>query len=454
MIKTNSIKKQTSFVSNFINTSGSTILISILSLLSSILLSRALGPNGRGELTLIILYPTMILTFGRFGIGHSINFYASKVSKNTIIINSIFLSLVLGIGLFFISILTVSFLRPFFFKEINIDYLYFGCLLIPFLLLYDILPSLLQGLNKIKLRNLLYTLLALINFLLFFVFIILLDYGIWGGIMSYFISYFIVGILALWIVIKERDPKKNKFEFSFSKKLLIYGLKSHIGNIFKQLSYRGDILVVSYFLEAKWVGYYIVAVNIAEILWKLPEVLGVVLLPKIASENKINARRLTPIVFRALMYPMTLIVFCIFIFNRFIIILFYGVEFLPSVTALTIMLPGIFALSFWKIIATDLIAQGHALEYSITSGLAAISMIIFDFILIPLFDINGAALATSLSYTIATIYIIIKYLKVSENNFTDLIKPIKSDFVLYSFYYKKMISYIKFKKEEVSSDYK
>lgn len=53
--------------------------------------------------------------------------------------------------------------------------------------------------------------------------------------------------------------------------------------------------------------------------------------------------------------------------------------------------------TIWKVLANDIIAQGHPIAYSFTTALAFCTMIVMDLLLIPRFGINGAAIGSSIS---------------------------------------------------------
>jgi Na+-driven multidrug efflux pump len=58
-------------------------------------------------------------------------------------------------------------------------------------------------------------------------------------------------------------------------------------------------------------------------------------------------------------------------------------------------------------------------------------MISLDLLLIPVLGINGAAIASSISYIVATISIIFSYTRITGNPLRGLLIPTKSDFATY-----------------------
>jgi O-antigen/teichoic acid export membrane protein len=397
----------------------------------SIITARYLGPAGRGTLALLILIPIIAVTFGRLGVGHSINFYASKVPKDRLISTSLVLSVLVGLVFSIVSIPLILLLRNLFFKGISTPLMLLACSFIPFAFLQDYLPSIFQGFYKIKRRNLLVAAFPFFNLVLLVVLVIRLKMSLWGAVIAYAGTNVIIVIISLFLVLKELEIKKIRPDFHLMKTLLTYGLQSHIGLIFKELNYRGDMLLVSYFLNPAAVGYYATAVNIAELLWKLPEAVGTVLLPKISSMDIKEAKVFTPLVFRTMLIPMAVMCLAVLFAGKYIIVIAFGREFLPAVPVLALLLPGILAMAFWKIIANTLIGLGYAIKYSITSGVALVFMVVFDVILIPKIGLKGAAVASSISYLVATVLIIVLYVRLTGVSYKALLIPRKSDFTIY-----------------------
>lgn len=425
------------FTKYSINTIANQFIILVISVLISIITARVLGPEGKGQLTLILLIPMLSITFGRMGIGHAVNYYASRTSSTKLIVNSFVLSTLLSILLVALTLPVAYALKDVFFKTINEKLIVLISFFIPFYIFNNHFISLLQGLYKINIRNLLLVSQPMLNLLLLILLITILKLGLNGAVIASIIALLFAVFLSGIFLLKEIKVKEISLDFSLMRQLLTFGFKSHIGNILKDLSYRSDILIISYFLPAAFVGYYIIAVTIAEIIWKIPDAVGSVLLPYVAHMDNNSAKTFTPVVSRVVLVPVTIACLLIFLFGKNIITLAFGQEFLPSSSVLVILLPGILSFALWKILANDLIAQGYPARYSLTSGIALVTMVVLDLLLIPKFGINGAAVASTVSYIAATASIIFIYTRITDNSFKDLLIPVRSDFSFYKNYLRK-----------------
>ena len=79
----------------------------------------------------------------------------------------------------------------------------------------------------------------------------------------------------------------------------------------------------------------------------------------------------------------------------------FGDAYEDSVQALWLLLPGTVALAGSKVLTSYIFSRGRPI---LNTGITAVSLVVTvaaDLILIPLFDVNGAAIASSLAYVVA-----------------------------------------------------
>jgi O-antigen/teichoic acid export membrane protein len=406
-------------------------LISFLSVLTSIYLARSLGPGGRGEYALLLLITTLSASFGRMGITHSVNYFLGKEIPERVIANSTFLMVIIALLLPFVVYPIITTTQSIFFNGIDDRLILVMLCSIPLLMIQDHMIGLLQGLYRINLRNALLVLQAFLNLLFLFILISVYKFQMFGAVAAWILSMMIVFALASIYIIKSIDINILSIEGPFVKQLLSFGLKSHVGNILKDLSYRGDFLLINYFLTPVAVGYYSVAVNIAETIWKIPDAIGSVLLPKVSRMGIDDSMALIQLVARFVFIPIMIICCLILLLDESIISFAFGNEYLPSSPVLSLLIPGVLFFTLWKVIANSLIALGYPLKYSITSFVSLVAMLVFDIILIPIMGVKGAAIASSISYVSATLLIARIFGKITSGRFRDLILPQRGDIVLF-----------------------
>ena len=410
------------FKKRVLGTLQSSFIVAVTGFLTTILIARALGPEKRGEFVLLTTIPSLIVTFGRFGISHSIVYNINKLDRQKVVSTSFMFALFFGITLLIFGA-AISYFNTFeYVPHIDFIFLILSLSLIPLFFVTDVLYSSLQGINKLKERNRIYAFQAFV--VLVFTALVALKYQEAG-----LIYFLLVQVIALTIIIlilcREIGTRELLHYSSFSwitlKKLIKYGLKSHLGNLFKQLSYRVDVLVVAYFLSAKEVGLYTIAVAISELLWKFADAIGFVLLPTISSNNNHDSFGLTSKVSRFTVIPLLIISIIVIVFGDYLVLVLFGREYLAAVVCLKYLVPGTFFYSFWKIIVNDLIGRGKATIYSYSAVISAFVLICLDLLLIPSVGIIGASIATSIAYVIATLFVVVKFTNYSKMSWTDLV---------------------------------
>ena len=65
-------------------TTGADGLLAIFGLLSGVMTARLLLPEGKGELTAILLWPNLFTVVGSLGLGHAIVYYAGQHKEDII----------------------------------------------------------------------------------------------------------------------------------------------------------------------------------------------------------------------------------------------------------------------------------------------------------------------------------------------------------------------------------
>lgn len=412
----------------------------LLALGTSILVARLLGPENKGILTSIVLIPTFLTMIGNVGISISNVFYIAKNNKKTIIAfsNSLIASLILSIILFPIGILIVHIFKEKWFTGIPFKYIILSFSLLPLGLLKNYVISILRGFNKIELSN-------YVNFsmnLSYFILILLLYKIYLVHIISVLIIFVLSNIIAVivslynlnkCIKLKIQLTKVNIIEF---KKNFLYGFRGYLSNIFSFLNYRIDMFLIMKFLNPAMLGIYSVAVTIAEKIWLLPNVISYVLFPHIAIYKD---KKMTPLLSRWIFIVMVIISALLVIVLKPLIILVYSKAYQYSYTPFIYLLPGIIFLSIGKLMASDVIGRGYT-KYTLNAAvISALVNILLNIVLIPKYQLKGAAIASSFSYSINTFYLIWAHIKLTGNSLKELFFIKKEDIKFILEYKKKFI---------------
>ncbi|MBI4722610.1 MAG: flippase [Candidatus Stahlbacteria bacterium] len=404
----------------------------------SVIIARSLGPEGKGIYSLAILMPTLLILFTQLGIGPASVFYIGRKEypiKEIFGANIIF-SIIISIIATGIGLIISLFFAEKLFPGVNREYLVFALLLIPLQLFFTFVINILLGLQEIKKYNLIHIIRSTIYLLLIAIFLLWLKSGIKAAIIAGLLSFFF-GCIILFICTKKKtDGLSFSIKRNLSKNFIAYGSKSYFGNIATFLHLRIDIWMVNIFLNPTAVGFYSVAVGLAEEIWLVSQSASIVLFPKVSSED--NAKRLkefTPLVCRNILFITFLGALVLFLLGHWLILLFYSKNFLNAVIPFQILLIGTVAISGSRILMSDFAGRGKPIINTYIGIISLVLNVILNIFLIPALDISGASLASAISYFFLFILSTIIYSRISGNKIKDIIFIKKSDFR----YYKNLI---------------
>ena len=330
------------------------------------------------------------------------------------------MSLFSGGVLTVIGILLVPQIKGLFFKEAPSLYLYLTIPLVTFMLIQENLSFLLLGRRKIAEFNFIriyrtFSYLCVLVLLLY-----VMKLGTIGPIWANIFAVATTVVVVLVLMIKSGYGISISFHGAIFLSTLKFGLKGHLGTLFQYLNYRLDILIVAYFLPLSSVGLYEVAVLLAEMIWYIPNSISQILLAKISSTSKSEADKFTPLVSRHTFYLTLVASVLLLIVSEPLILLLFTPRFASSILVFRLLLPGIIALSIWKILINDLTGRGYPEYRTYTTGISVIVTVILDLILIPKYGIAGAAVATSIAYGIAFVMALFWFIKISGTEIRDL----------------------------------
>ncbi len=392
--------------------------------------ARLLGPANKGIYSILVLIPMMIVTVGRCGLGNAVVYFCGRRPGSAVVFNGLLLIGMIGGVSVLLSVAAIFLLRHNLLRDIPMMGLIWIVVMIPVFYLYDFLASGFIAIMRIQRRNQLILLYPFCQLLLLIMTVAVLRQGLAGALFSLSVAMMLGVGWSIMMLRREAEFSRLKVDTALMRQLVRFGLKSHPGGVLEMLNYRADFFLVNLFLGPAAVGFYSVAVNLAEIVWRFPEAVVMLLMPKVARMDAEQAKSFTPRICRLILFPVLWMCLGLLFLGRFLVLLFFGGSFLPAVHPFFLLLPGFIAFAVWKILAGDLVAQGHPLPYSVTSAAAFLAMILLDLWWIPGWGIAGAAAASSAAYLTASAMIVIMYRKRTGIRLGDLLIPRPSDFRL------------------------
>lgn len=202
-----------------------------------------------------------------------------------------------------------------------------------------------------------------------------------------------------------------------------FGAKSWLANTVNMMSLRQDMLLLAMFSGVRAVGVYSIAVSAAELTWYLPYALQSVATVKFSAEG--DDTGLVERMNRSV-WPITAVfALAVFALAAPLIPLVYGGVFKASVLPLLLLLPGVIAMSMSISLSAWLTGQGHPQEAALANGVNMVVNLIANVALLRVLHMGaaGAAIASSLSYSVGTAIIVWRFHERSGARLADTLVP-------------------------------
>ena len=163
--------------------------------------------------------------------------------------------------------------------------------------------------------------------------------------------------------------------------------------------FRSDIYLVEYYLGTEVLGVYVIAVVIAEMMQRGPNIAGAVLLPKVLRGVD-DDHVMSLAVSRGVLGFSLLAALGVILVGSPLIRGVYGTPFAGAHVPLLWMLPGLVASGFGSVLNTKLAGRGYPPVTMWAPGAALATNVGLNLVLIPRFGLVGAALSTSIAYSL------------------------------------------------------
>lgn len=175
------------------------------------------------------------------------------------------------------------------------------------------------------------------------------------------------------------------------------------------------MLLVAYFLSSKEVGFYALAVNMAEILRKIPRVTSFLLYPRVTRLEKLEAVSLTTKTCRHVLFILVVLLVPFFYIVKLVIIPLLGNAYTPVLNPFMILLAGMLGGGILQLLSHYFYGRGSPSLVTRSVAIGLFSNVALNFLWIPLLGVLGAALASMVSYTTVA-FLLIRTFKGKEGD--------------------------------------
>ena len=366
--------------------------------ISSVLIARSLGPDGRGVMAIAAAVTAIAIQFGNLGL-HASNTWAVAKDRSllpTLIANSVAASLAVGAALIAI-VIGVVLVAPHLI-ELDAPILAVALIGIPVGLTTLLLQNLLIGLQRIRDYNVLEIAargLAILVTLALIVGRVVSPIAFLLGGTAVSIGILIATLYRLRLLAGQLGRPRWALLQEYSS----FGLRAYSAALASYLVIRIDLFLVQGYLGFGAAGQYSVAVALADLVYSLPVVIGTLLFPRLAAMTSDTervsyaaavAKRVAALIAHACVAAT--------LFADFGVTLLYGNEFRPAVPAFVWLLPGIAALSVHTVYMNYFAAVGLPTIALLAPTVGLVANLFLNVTLLPTTGLVGASVASTLAY--------------------------------------------------------
>jgi O-antigen/teichoic acid export membrane protein len=381
-------------------TYATNLVVAFLSLFNVLIVSRALGPEGRGDVAFLTTIAFLASNLGTFGVQESNSNIGGRdrSARRALATNSLALGIVFG-GLCVAVIAGLAELSGRIVAHQSGPLLWLIYAAIPMLVFQLLLRSLVASAYGYGITNVAWLIAPVVNVVgngcAFFVGRLDLRFAVATWVLGQAIS---TGLLMWWIV--ARGEGFGLPSIRLMRTSLGFGLKSHPGRIMLLGNYRLDQWILGALAGDTQLGLYSVAVAWSEALFYLPTSLSLVQRPDLVRVGRREAARQTVVVVRAAMILTAFLAVGMLVAAPFLCVTIFGPAFHGSIADLRVLTLGAFGILLMKQLGNALTAQQHPVVASAMTGVAFVTITALDFTLIPRFGGLGASFASTIAYSI------------------------------------------------------
>jgi len=395
--------------SDFMRKVGETFVTRIfligIGVATSVIVARALGPEGRGLYAVAATIGAIGVQFGNLGLHASNTYYVARDKKllPALVGNTIMVSFAVG-G--FITVL-IWMIFSIWSKLAPLDglLLILSLIWIPLGLVCLLLQNLLLGIQEVRAFNKIELVTKMFGVGLIGLLTLIGTATVEAIFSATLVALVISSLWALWRL-KSHLTEPPQASMALLKANIGYGLKAYLAAFFSFLVLRVDLLMAKYMLGAEQTGYYSIAANMAELVNILPVVVATILFPKLSALTDIKEKwNFTKKAAVATGAGMLLVLTVTGFLAKPVVRVLYGDPFLASVPPFLWLLPGIFFLGVETVAVQFLNSIGFPKIIVVVWSLTCLLNIGLNMWVIPEYGITGASIVSSLSYFVVCAFI-------------------------------------------------
>jgi O-antigen/teichoic acid export membrane protein len=386
---------------------GTNLAAAGLSLVNVLIVSRALGPAGRGDVVFLMTVALLTASVAALGVQEAnANLGVERGLRRALAANSLVLAAVLGVAAAVVVLALVA-VFPAVGGDATRPLLLLALAAIPVLLGKQYLMFLIQAEYGFAVTNAAWLLGPLTSTTVNAVLAATGAITVGTAVAAWFGGQILGAALLCWYVATRTGFARPSP--SLAGRSLGFGLKTHAGRFMALGNYRVDQWFLGAMSGSRELGLYSIAVAWAEMLFYLSGVLVMIQRPDVVRAAPDEAARLTARVVRVALLVAIPAAIVLVAAAPILCVTLMGAEFEGSIDDLRILALGAFGVVALDLISNSLNAQRRPLRGAVAIGIAFVVTLTLDLALIPRFGGAGAAVATTAAWTVGAVAAIVLF---------------------------------------------
>jgi O-antigen/teichoic acid export membrane protein len=390
--------RRRSTVTYAIATYSANVGVAVLGLANVLIVSRVLGPTGRGDVAFLTAMTQLIALVGGLGIQTANAYFGGSEARlrPMLATNSVGLALVLGgfsVGV--VALLIHGF--PAVGGHVNADTRWIALSSVPVVMLQTYLWVLSQSDYRFGFTNVVWLLPPITTVTVNGGLAIVGALTVRSAVATWVAGQALSTVLLAWYVARRlsgfRWPEKK-----LGRRMVGFGLKTHAGQIGMIGNYRLDQWLVGSISGSRQLGLYSVAVSWAEVLFYLPTAVTSVQRPDLVRAKRAEAARQAEIALRMVMLVTLVLAAAMIVAAPFLCATIFGSAFRGSIRDLRILALGALGIVAIKQLGNALTSQGKPMLETAGIVIAFLVTAAVDILLIPPYADVGASFASIIAY--------------------------------------------------------
>lgn len=423
-----------SFIGDVIRTLGTSAAVAALGVAASVVMARALGPEGKGSYAIVIQSISILITLGQFGLPEMMLYQmrAGRRRPDALAGNSMLIliatSLLVAMGLWIMYPMLADTL----YKGVSSSLLWLAFWMVPSNLGFLFYSRLIQLDGRVEAYNALNLMQAGTWMLALLAWLWIWPDRAEAAVLGLVTSQALTALCSVLLVRRWVAGKRWHWDWKLMSESLRGGMKVQVGMAAALLGQQLGIFVLNSFLDLCSVGWFSTALGLTNFLLLASASVRTVLQawmpgasvnPSVILERTVTATRHTAIVL--LMGAVILA-----ILGRPLIRVLYGAPFLPAYMPMLILLPSVLVRGISQVFTSYFAFEKRLGLPSVAAALAVGSNAVLAWLLVPQLGMTGAALATFAGQLASMLFLAAWFTRLTDRRLSELV-PAFADLRLY-----------------------